>query len=261
MSAENIEKTDMRLQWSDENRADLFAAYAKAQADMGPVLKGAVNPAFRSKYADLASVVDAVLPAMNKNGLAVIQSPGFDGETVTVETLIVHTSGGWIKSALALRPTKADPQGVGSAVTYGRRYALLAFAGVAPEDDDGNAASAPGNGGQRFAQSSPTTPPLAPGNGVKRLTSARAKEIGKDTEIRQAIANCETLAELALWDAAFDQNTAELPLSWLDSIRNQVILRGEELARELETSWTGETRQDARGNPMPSTFPGDREAA
>lgn len=132
-------------------KSDSISALVKAlliaQGNMGEVRKNATNPAFRSKYADLAAVVEAVMPALQSAGIAVIQSPScvFDdgGAIVTVETMFAHESGEWISSELAVRPTKIDPQAVGSAITYGRRYALLSLAGVAPEDDDGNIASAP----------------------------------------------------------------------------------------------------------------------
>lgn len=116
-----------------------------AQGNMGDVRKTATNPAFRSKYADLAAVVEAVLPALQAAGIAVIQNPSciFDesGAIVTVETIFAHESGEWLGAELAIRPTKSDPQAIGSAITYGRRYSLLSLAGVAPEDDDGNSAS------------------------------------------------------------------------------------------------------------------------
>lgn len=146
------------LEWSEEGRVPLFAAYAKAQADMGAVVKDAANPAFKSKYASLANVVDAVLPALNANGLAVIQSPSFDGEVLTVETMLIHAEGGYARASLAVRPGKPDAQGIGSAITYLRRYALMSIAGVAPEDDDGNAASANGEGGKRFTAPEFVTP-------------------------------------------------------------------------------------------------------
>lgn len=116
-------------------------AFAKAQAGMGDVLKSADNSHFKSKYADLGAVVEATLPALNSAGFSVLQPPSFDGEIVRVATLILHESGQWMRSTLALRPARADPHGVGSAITYARRYGLLAMCGVAPEDDDGNAAS------------------------------------------------------------------------------------------------------------------------
>jgi hypothetical protein len=137
------------IEWSEEGRIPLFAAYAKAQAAMGEVKKNQTNPAFKNKYADLSTVLDAVLPAMNANGLAVIQSPSFDGEWLILETYVIHVEGGWFRSSIKLRPSKTDPQGVGSAITYARRYAAQSLTGVAPEDDDGNAASGPQERGDR----------------------------------------------------------------------------------------------------------------
>jgi hypothetical protein len=127
-----------------------FGAIAKAlvaaQAGMGPVRKASENPAFKKRYADLSSVTDAVGPALQAAGIVAIQglSSEFDpnGDAiVTVETMLLHESGEYIKSTLKLRPVKNDPQAIGSAATYGRRYGLLAICGVAPEDDDGNGAS------------------------------------------------------------------------------------------------------------------------
>ena len=116
-------------------------ALIRAQGNMTEVLKESTNPAFRSKYADLGNCLDATLPALQAQGIAVIQGPGGDGVTILVETMLLHESGQFIASTLALKPTKADPQGAGSAITYARRYAVLAMCGKAPEDDDGAAAS------------------------------------------------------------------------------------------------------------------------
>jgi hypothetical protein len=143
------------LEWSEEGRVQLFAAFAKAQSGMSGVTKDAANTHFATKYATLAAVCEAVLPSMTANGLAVVQSPSFDGEVLTVETLVIHSDGGWMKSILNVRPGKPDAQGLGSAITYLRRYALMSLAGVAPEDDDGNAASATGEGGKKFERNSP----------------------------------------------------------------------------------------------------------
>lgn len=142
------------LEWSEEGRVPLFAAYAKAQAGMGAVQKDATNAHFSTKYATLGAACEAVLPSMTTNGLAVVQSPSFDGEVLTVETLVLHSEGGWMKSSLSVRPGKPDAQGLGSAITYLRRYALMSLAGVAPEDDDGNAAVTTGEGGKKFDRSS-----------------------------------------------------------------------------------------------------------
>lgn len=127
-----------------EDITKLAAALVKAQAEMEGAKKASNNPAFRSKYADLASVVDAVKPALNKHGLAYIQMPErvVDG-AVEIETMLLHDSGQWLRSVLHVPLGKRDAQGVGSAISYGRRYALMALCGIPAEDDDGNAASAP----------------------------------------------------------------------------------------------------------------------
>ena len=132
----------------------IFAALVKAQRAFGPALKDKTNPAFRSKYADLGACIDAVQEALNSNGIALVQSTREDSTGVTVETLFLHESGeSWASGPLHVPAAKQDPQGYGSALTYARRYSLMAACGIAPEDDDGNAASQgaashrPANGG------------------------------------------------------------------------------------------------------------------
>lgn len=122
--------------------AKIAAALAKAQTEMGPALKQSNNPAFRSKYADLANVIEACLPALNANGIAVVQPIGEDEIGRFVQTVFVHNSGEILSCRVPLIVGKNDMQGFGSAVTYARRYGLMAMAGIAPEDDDGNAAVA-----------------------------------------------------------------------------------------------------------------------
>jgi len=123
----------------------IAAAVIAAQGEMGSAKKTADNPFYKTKYADLAGVVETARPVLTRHGLGVVQSADCDGELAVVETLLVHTSGEWLKSRTVLKPTKADPQGMGSAVTYARRYAYMAIIGMAAEDDDGNAASQPVN--------------------------------------------------------------------------------------------------------------------
>jgi hypothetical protein len=121
----------------------IATALAKAQANMGKALKQANNPHFRSKYADLGNVMDACLPALNEAGIALIQPTGTDEHGSFVETILIHgESGEQLACRVPLILGKNDMQGFGSAVTYARRYGLMAMAGIAPEDDDGNAASA-----------------------------------------------------------------------------------------------------------------------
>ena len=120
----------------------LAAALAKAQADITGAVKDSANPFFKSKYADLSSVVEAIRLPLSKNGLSYVQlTEPSDKDEVRVETIILHNSGQWIGSTLALPVSKADAQGFGSALTYARRYGLSAAFGVAAEDDDGNAAA------------------------------------------------------------------------------------------------------------------------
>lgn len=122
-------------------RAELAAALAKAQAEIDAAPKTESNPFFKSSYADLATVRAAIREPFGKHGLSVVQIPHTSDGAVHVTTILLHSSGQFIEGTLTLRPTKNDPQGIGSAITYGRRYSLMAFAGVAPDDDDGNAAS------------------------------------------------------------------------------------------------------------------------
>lgn len=108
--------------------------------------KDSNNPHFKSKYADLSAVVEAVKPALNAAGIVYIQtaSPSDDGK-LHLTTTLMHESGEWIGDTLVMPLPKQDPQGYGSALTYGRRYALAAITGVYQDDDDGNAASGVGN--------------------------------------------------------------------------------------------------------------------
>lgn len=123
--------------------ASLAMALAKAQSEMGAAIKQATNPHFKMKYADLSSVVDACMPALNENGIAVIQPTYREGETDFVKTVLIHgESGETLECSVPLLLGKRDMQGYGSAVTYARRYGLMAMAGIAPEDDDGTAAVA-----------------------------------------------------------------------------------------------------------------------
>ena len=126
---------------TSDNIAELAEALSKAQASITGALKDSANPFFKSKYADLASVWDACREQLSANGLAVIQTTDLDESAVTVVTTLAHKSGQWVRGRLRMVPVKADPQGIGSCITYARRYALAAIVGVAQVDDDGNTAS------------------------------------------------------------------------------------------------------------------------
>lgn len=121
---------------------NVYSAFVKAQKGFAPALKTSTNPHFKSRYADLAACVEAVLDSLNANGIGLIQRTHQDGTGVTVETVFVHESGETLSGGILHVPApKQDPQGYGSALSYARRYSLMAACGIAPEDDDGNAAS------------------------------------------------------------------------------------------------------------------------
>ena len=113
----------------------------KAQAEMGGAHKGANNPFFKSKYADLGAVVQAVKEPFANNGLSYVQFPINDGDKIGVETILMHDSGEWLMNSFTVKASKQDAQGAGSVITYCRRYGLQAVAGIPSEDDDGNGAS------------------------------------------------------------------------------------------------------------------------
>lgn len=139
----------------------LAEALAKAQGEMENAIKGNTNPHFKSKYADLGSIWDAIRGPLSKHGLSVIQLPDMDdGGVIRVSTMLVHSSGQFIEASYALPAMKNDAQGYGSAITYMKRYALTGM-GVAPEDDDGNGA----------AKGEMITPSDAPAPTVDRKTA------------------------------------------------------------------------------------------
>jgi len=120
---------------------EIGASLALAQLQMKGAKKDAANPFFKSKYADLASVSAACMDALNESGIAVVQAPSTNGDgSVSVETMLLHKSGQWMSETVTGKPKDDGPQALGSVITYLRRYALAAFAGVAPEDDDAEAA-------------------------------------------------------------------------------------------------------------------------
>lgn len=122
----------------------IASAFVKAQKSFAPALKTNTNPAFRSKYVALDGCIEAVIDALNSNGIALLQPTHEDATGVTVETIFLHESGEQLSGGkLHVPASKQDPQGYGSALTYARRYSLMSSCGIAPEDDDGNAASKP----------------------------------------------------------------------------------------------------------------------
>ena len=169
--------------FQSENINELVTALSKAQGEIIPALKDNINPHFKSKYADLSSIWNACRAPLSKQGLAVIQTMAEDNGKLFLVTTLAHASGQWMRSELPILNEKATAQGLGSAITYMRRYSLAAIVGVAPdEDDDGNAASKPSeNKTGKVAQISQT------------ISKQEAVELGKIIE------DCHSDYQKQLW--------------------------------------------------------------
>lgn len=130
------------MQKSDSTN-ELAAALVRVQVAIQPAIKDSINPAFKSKYADLGAIWDACRELLAKNGLSVVQMPApAEPGMAALETLLMHTSGQFVSNYAQVRLVRDDAQGAGSAYTYLRRYSLSAFIGIVADiDDDGNAAS------------------------------------------------------------------------------------------------------------------------
>lgn len=183
-----------------ENRSDTIVELAKALCKAQAMIKGAVkdssNPFFKSTYADLASVWDACREPLTSNGLSIIQTTEMVDMKPILKTLLVHDSGEWVAGVYPIIPMRQaqgvgwtpseDPQSMGSAVTYARRYTLAAMVGIAPEDDDGEAAM--GREKDKPKDKKPEKAPEPPPTPLTfDLAMARLKEIevkGNSHELR-----------------------------------------------------------------------------
>lgn len=179
---------------------ELAKALAAAQAKILGAKRDSENPFFKSKYADLAAVWDACRGPLSENGLSIIQTPRSqvteDALVIYVDTLLAHSSGEWVSESLGAVPSKSDPQGIGSCITYLRRYALGAIVGVAPEDDDGNAASGPASGSRsEFKPSQKRAVAIA----KEGPTQATAEVEALRTQIKKAMQALNDAGDLPEW--------------------------------------------------------------
>lgn len=142
-----------------ENINELAAALAKAQLEVENASKTSANPHFKSRYADLAEILNTVRPVLAANGLSVVQLPSYEHPNASVETVLMHSSGQFIGGKCSAPVSKPDAQGVGSAITYLRRYSLAAVCGIAQEDDDAASASGSRQHGQPTQQPQRQTAP------------------------------------------------------------------------------------------------------
>jgi hypothetical protein len=177
---------------TSEQINELVAALAKAQGEMDNAPMLSENPHFRSKYADLASIRNATVPHLAKNGLALFQSiSAVNGSGLLLVTRLAHSSGQWVESAYPI-PLDSKPHIMGSAITYARRYSWAAICGIAAEeDDDANAA-------QEGAKSKPALP--------ARKSSAAAKRDGDWPRFEQALRDCQSAREVEKLRAEYMTN-------------------------------------------------------
>ena len=186
---------------------EIASALVKAQKEFGPALKTSSNPHFRSKYADLSACIEAVIDGLNNNGIYLMQLTEDHLEGIKIQTVFVHESGEQMSSGWLFVPAaKPDPQGFGSALTYARRYSLMAACGIAPEDDDGNAATVPPR-----AVPKPAPPPATP-PAPKPPVAVPKKVEGKDSEWQLKV-SAQPETEFADWFAV----VVELTVTALDA--------------------------------------------
>ncbi len=192
-----------------ETIAELAKALAKAQAAIQPAPKDTSNPFFKSKYADLPAVWRACREPLAANGLSVVQMPADSTEgRIALTTMLLHSSGEYITSTVSTKIAKDDPQGVGSALTYLRRYALAAMVGiVADDDDDGNAAS---------------TPPQQQQQAPQRQTRQEPSKQDLVSAIGRGLHKCE---QLGLPTPEDDLDLEEMSLASLKIVLNDIGAR------------------------------------
>lgn len=185
------------MEWSEQSDK-ISAALLAAQRELGPVHKDGKNPHFKSTYATLNAVWETCAPVLHSHDLFVVQAPANGDGNDKLITEIRHKSGQWVRGTLRLNPVKNDPQGIGSAITYARRYSLCAMLGLMQEDDDGNAASAaPRQQPQRRPEPKPQ-PAAAPATTIDEDTPILVSDTDK-TRIPAAKLSDRELVDVHEW--------------------------------------------------------------
>lgn len=201
----------------------LAVALVAAQAELKTVTKDAVNPHFKNKYASLDTIIEHVRPVLAKHSLAIVQgatTPDRDEQgrvtAFTLETMLVHATGEWISGATVMPLAKVDPQGVGSAMTYGRRYGISALLCLATdEDDDGDRARATnGNGSaQRDERRYPETP-----SGTAKPAHEKRMPFGKQKGKLLGEMTFDELTSAAKWCREKDEKKFAELIAALDAV-------------------------------------------
>jgi len=221
---------------SSDTLTKISPALVKAINAIESIKKSADNPFFKSKYANLESVIEAAHDALSANGLAVMQGPGpMDGNCITLTTRLIHESGEWIETDFSLPAGKMDPQAAGSAITYARRYSLMAMLCIPAVDDDGEASmprsTKPGEPKNPNVSVHPEGPDWwgAEGSG---MSAAKAKAEGWGETLDGwlgAIPMLPTMDAWQKWCRDRDEDVKKLPKGWRVQLRDELENRKKEL--------------------------------
>jgi hypothetical protein len=221
---------------SSDTLTKISPALVKAINAIEGVKKGADNPFFKSKYANLESVIEAAHDALSANGLAVMQGPGpMDGSCITLTTRLVHESGEWIETDFSLPAGKMDPQAAGSAITYARRYSLMAMLNMPAVDDDGEASmprtTKPGEPKNPNVSVHPEGPDFWGAEGPG-MSAAQAKKEGWGETLDGWLGQIAVLPTTQAWQDWCRENAADvkrLPKGWRVQLRDELENRKKEL--------------------------------
>jgi hypothetical protein len=214
---------------------EIAGALAKAQAEIKNAAFNRTNPHFKSKYADLASVRDAVTPALAKNGIAVIQMTGEADGKMIVCTRLIHSSGQWIESSYPIINDTNKPQAMGSALSYARRYSLSAICNIASEDDD-DANEAQEHGRKDPDMRNMTGDPSAKGYKANGTTpgAVKAQAVNANfTGLVQELRKATSLEALREWKDLRKREINGLPPDWIDHLADEYERQKEELGARV----------------------------
>lgn len=221
----------MEKKMESDTLGKLAEALSKAQGAMKPAVKDSVNPHFKSTYADLASCWAAIREPLAANGLAITQRLSTDAHGVRVETMLLHTSGEFLRDEFWLPVSQKTPIGYASAVTYARRYSLSAMVGLSSDspDDDGTAASMSPNGFQVHHSPAASRPSPA-------QTPVQAPPMADTAPVAQP----STGGPVVPWGKNKGVALTVLPTNSLHYYRQRAM---EELADESKAQYHGKTRE------------------
>lgn len=227
---------------TSEHINDLATALSKAQGEMTHAEKGKKNDHFGNTYADIASIIEAIREPFSKYGLSYAQMPTYLEGKAVLATRMMHASGQWIESHTPILASKADAQGFGSGLTYARRYALAAIAGIAQDDDDGHAAAqSTRNQSKKPAASPPPKPPVdnrrneAPvsQDQIKMLFTVAGDKSIKHEQMKMIVKTfygLESSKDLKKWQ--LDEILSMIRSKSIDQINVEVVTRQQEMSEQ-----------------------------